>query len=41
MNFWVEKDYMRCECRAEKENINHVLFSCQKFIAEREFMYRK
>lgn len=26
---------------AEKEDVNHVLFICKKYIEEREFMFRK
>lgn len=38
------KDYIdsiRCQCGAEKEDVNHVLFICKKYIEEREFMFRK
>lgn len=35
------KDAKRCDCGAEKEDINHLLFRCDKYEEEKEYMYRK
>lgn len=34
-------DNLRCTCGAEEENVNHVVFNCNLYIEEREFMLRK
>lgn len=34
-------DMERYECGAEKESLNHMLFSCQLYEEERKYMFRK
>lgn len=43
-DLWERKKYIeekRCECWAEKKDINHVLYNCKKYENERKFMFRK